>query len=144
MDKPSFRVVCGIFLLQLMHAAGVCHAENLPDPTRPPASLWSPYPSFGEDPGDAPASVPVLQSIMLSATRKVAIISGQAVALGEKFGDARLVKLSQSEAVLRTAGGLQVLRLFPDVDKKERLVPQDEDKNGRKTHGAVTGKKVKQ
>ncbi len=144
MDKPSFRVVCGAFLLQLMLAAGACHAENLPDPTRPPASLWSLHPTFGEEPSETPAAVPVLQSIMLSATRKIAIISGQAVALGEKFGDARLVRLSQSEAVLRTAEGLQVLKLFPDVDKKERLVPQAEDKNGRKTHGAVTGKKVKQ
>lgn len=88
--------------------------------------------------------MPVLQSIMLSATRKAAIISGQTVVLGEKFGEARLVKLTQSEAVLRTEEGLQVLKLFPDVDKKERLVPQDEDKDGKRVHRAVPGKKAKQ
>jgi len=89
--------------------------------------------------------MPVLQSIILSATRKAAMISGQTVILGEKFGEARLVNLTPSEAVLRTGEGLQVLKLFPDVEKKERLVPQDEDmkQSGKKKRGAVLGNKAK-
>jgi MSHA biogenesis protein MshK len=128
-----------------MLIAGSCPAENLPDPTRPPALLGPLPPGFGEEVDNTPAPMPVLQSIILSATRKAAIISGQTVVLGEKFGDARLVRLTESEAVLRMGDGLlQVLKLFPDVDKKERLVPQDEDMNGKGKRSAVPGKKARQ
>lgn len=92
----------------------------------------------------APLPLPVLQSVLLSATRKAAIISGQTVMLGEKFGTARLVKLTPSEAVLRTGDSLQVLKLFPDVEKKERLVPQDEGKSGIKIKPAALKKKANQ
>ena len=113
-------------------------AENWPDPTRPPDVFGG-----GGDEGVevAPPPVPVLQSILLSATRKVAVISGQPVALGGKFGEARLVKLTPSEAVLQTGDTLQVLKLFPDVEKKELLVPQDENKSGKKTSGSALDKK---
>lgn len=144
MDKPSFGISSGIFLLHLLLMAGVCQAENLPDPTRPPALLGPLPPAFGEEPANAPAPMPVLQSIILSPSRKAAIISGQTVVLGEKFGEARLVELTESKAVLRTVDGLQVLKLFPDVDKKERLVPQSEDMNGKRMRAVVPAKKVKQ
>ena len=145
MVEPLFYRIAGVFLLPFVLLGGVCAAENLPDPTRPPSSLGPLPPGFGEEPDNAPAPMPVLQSIMLSATRKAAMISGQTVILGEKFGEARLVKLTPSEAVLRTGEGLQVLKLFPDVEKKERLVPQDEamKQSGKKKRGAVLGNKAK-
>jgi MSHA biogenesis protein MshK len=144
LGKPSSCQLAGVFLLQFALVVGLCQAENLPDPTRPPSSL-GPLPSaYGEEPDNAPAPVPVLQSIMLSATRKAAMISGQTVVLGEKFGEARLVKLTPSEAVLRTEEGLQVLKLFPDVEKKERLVPPDEDKSGKKNRDAALENKANQ
>jgi hypothetical protein len=87
--------------------------------------------------------VPVLQSILLSTTRKAATISGQTVMLGGKYGEARLVKLTPSDAVLRSAEGLQVLKLFPDVEKKGRIVPQDDDKSGSNNSRAVLKKKAK-
>lgn len=145
MGKPSLGVSGGIFLLHiLLMAGGACQAENLPDPTRPPASLGPLPPAFGEEPDNTPAPMPVLQSIILSPSRKAAIISGQTVVLGEKFGEARLVKLTESEAVLRTNDGLQVLKLFPDVDKKKRLVSQGQDMNGIRMRTVVPAKKVKQ
>lgn len=144
MGKPSSGISGGIFLLHILLMAGMCQAENLPDPTRPPALLGPLPPAFGEEQANAPVPMPVLQSIILSPSRKAAIISGQTVVLGEKFGAARLVKLTESEAVLRTVDGLQVLKLFPDVDKRERLVPQGEDMNGKRTRTVVPAKKVKQ
>ena len=113
-------------------------AEVLPDPTRPPDVLVG-APTVGDEADIAPPPVPVLQSILLSATRKVAVISGQPVALGERFGEARLIKLTPSEAVLQSGGMLQVLRLFPDVEKVEKVekieqpVLQDENKSGRRS-----------
>lgn len=118
-------------------------ADILPDPTRPPDAFGEPA-VVGVEPEMAPIPLPVLQSVLLSSTRKTAIISGQTVVLGDQFGTARLVKLAPSEAVLRTGDSLQVLKLFPNVEKKERLVPQDEGKRGTKTKPDALKKKANQ
>jgi len=101
--------------LLLMYAAmpyGI--AENLPDPTKPPASL-----GFAQTvDAQVTYSGPVLQSVLISPGRKVAIISGQVVSLGGKFADARVVKITESEVVLLTGNNLQTLRLFPNVEKR--------------------------
>lgn len=104
-------------------SANVNALEALPDPTRPPGVGTSP--AFGEEPSKAPPPVPVLQSIMLSSKRSAAIISGQTVVLGGRFGEYRLVKLSHSEAVLKGESDTQVLKLFPDVEKKIRSVSDE-------------------
>lgn len=82
------------------------------DPTRPPGALAATS-------GDAVASGgPVLQSVMLSPGRKMAMISGEVVVLGGRYGSARLVKLSESEAVLKDGAETTVLKLFPLVEKR--------------------------
>jgi MSHA biogenesis protein MshK len=88
-------------------------AENLNDPTRPPASIDRPT----ED-SSVRATGPVLQSVLISPSRKVAIINGETVKLGDKFGDARVVKIAETEVVLRNGNDVQVLKLFPQVEKK--------------------------
>jgi MSHA biogenesis protein MshK len=104
------------FLLATLLLSAMAHAESLPDPTRPPAVLSAPAGNGAEESG------PVLQSVTLSAGRKTAIISGEVVPLGGKFGDATLVRLSEKEAVLRKGDTLQTLKLFPDVEKRMRSV----------------------
>lgn len=87
--------------------------ETLPDPTRPPAAMI-------DGQGSAVASVttgPVLQSVLLSRSRKSAIIGGERVELGGLYGDARLVRLSEREAVLEGPEGRTVLRLLPEADR---------------------------
>lgn len=64
------------------------------------------------------AKGPVLQSVLISARRKSAIIGGQVVGLGEKYGEARVVKITESEVVLKTGTVTEILRLFPDVEKR--------------------------
>lgn len=86
-------------------------AADLADPTRPPATLAAAGAA-------APAGAPVLQSVMLSPKSQMAIISGQAVALGDSYQGARLVKISESEVVLRDGDGERVLKLFPDLHKQ--------------------------
>jgi MSHA biogenesis protein MshK len=98
-------------LLALALCAG---AENLADPTLPPASLGQPESSHS-----APvASGPVLQSVLVSAGRKVAVISGQTVTLGGKFGDAVVVKITEGEVALRTGNDVKILKLFPGMEKR--------------------------
>ena len=92
-------------------------AEDLPDPTRLPASIAAPVAASGAE--AAPAG---LQSIIISKTRRAAIIDGETVELGGKHGDARLVAVNESNVVLKGAQERRVLSLFPDVkwaSKKE-------------------------
>jgi len=49
--------------------------------------------------------------------KPLAIISGQQVGLGERYGESRLVKLSEREAVLDGPSGVERLQLTPDVEK---------------------------
>lgn len=103
-------------------------AESLPDPTRPP--------SVGSVGSSASGPVagqggPTLQSVIISPTRKAAIIDGETVELGGGYGDAKLVKVSESEVVLKTAEGLQTLKLFPGVEKRLPVPPRGGDKPKR-------------
>lgn len=135
-----FYIKIFFFAWQLMLVSYGCQAaENLADPTRPPDV----YSGVREEVDAAPPPIPELQSILLSASRQVAVISGQAVPLGGKFGDAQLVKLTPSEAVLRTGETFLVLKLFPEVDKRERQASQGEDNDRNVDSRAVLKKKVK-
>lgn len=110
----------------LVAAICICHigltgAENLPDPTRPPATV------AGTGTAGAPAvpSGPVLQSVLIASKRRAAIISGETVELGGKYQDAQLIRLSEGEAVLKTGQGLQTLKLFPQVEKRVAIQKPD-------------------
>lgn len=85
--------------------------EILHDPTRPPAILFAPEERETLDVG------PVLQSVSFASGRRTAIISGQNVRTGSKVGEARVIRISETEVVLKTGNSLQKLKLFPDVEK---------------------------
>ena len=103
----------GGLLLFMFAATPVGFAENFPDTTRPPASL-----GLAQEANSAAASGPMLQSVLISPGRRVAIISGKTVSIGEKFGEARVVKITESEVLLRSGTGLQALKLFPGFEKR--------------------------
>ena len=116
----SKTVTMATICFQVWSMSGSVRAGELADPTRPPAVLDAKI----EQSAEQPATVPVLQSVLISPTRRLAVINGQTVALGEKYGEARLVKISEGEVVLRNGQDVQVLKLFPSVEKRgnaERL-----------------------
>ena len=85
----------------------------LPDPTRPPAGLAQ---EGGQ--ADAAALGPVLESVVIPGKgRPLAVISGRQVRLGEKYGDSRLVRLNEREAVLDGPSGVERLLLTPGIEK---------------------------
>ncbi len=88
-------------------------AQGLTDPTRPPADLAVKAPVIE----GAASPVPRLQSVIISPTRKAAMINGVVVELGGKYGDAVLAKVSEDEVVLRSSTSQEVLRLYPSVEK---------------------------
>lgn len=97
----------------LFFAFGPLNAEELPDPTRPPAGLIAPLAAPAS--GVVVSQPPGLQSIIISQNRRAAIIGGETVELGGKYGDAKLIEVNEGSVVLRSAQGRQVMTLFPDV-----------------------------
>lgn len=93
----------------LLLAGTVVFAQDVIDPTRPPQAV---EPAAAEGGGSG------LQSVLISDTRRAAIIDGQLVELGQKYGDATLVRVAESEVTLAKGKETTVLRLFPAVDKK--------------------------
>lgn len=87
-------------------------AEPLIDPTRPPGVSAQ---GGKSEPAEA---VPVLQYISISRTNRFAIISGQKVAVGGRYGEARVVRITEEEVILLSRAGRQVLRMYPNIDKR--------------------------
>lgn len=109
------KMVCCLTLAWIVNC--VVHlpsfAQNLLDPTKPPAGLLQ------TEVGVEATSGPVLQSILISPHRKIAIIDGQTVQLNGKFGNQTLVRMTESEVVLKSGRQLQTLSLHPDFSKKK-------------------------
>jgi MSHA biogenesis protein MshK len=112
-------------------------AQVLKDPTRPPDGVLQ------AAPGEAgAAATSLLQSVKISGSEKTAIIGGQTVKLGGKYGDARVVKITESEVVLRSATGTETLRMYPDVNMKAieppPVVPTKPAKKRNRKPAAIT------
>jgi MSHA biogenesis protein MshK len=133
MDQSVTSLVRSALAMLLAGLSCAAHAAEpaLPDPTRPaPGQMQS-------DAQPIDNRGPQLQSILISPRRKMAVINGQPLHVGEKFGDAVLQKISEHEVVLKNGSELQVLKLFPDVEKQKSR----SDSRGKAVRGkAVRGK----
>lgn len=113
MRTAFFNAAFQILWVALVLSPAAACAQALNDPTRPPASFGGAADADGDSGGT------VLQSVIISPTNKAAIISGVMVRLGEKYGDAVLVKVAENEVVLKNGTTSQVLKLLPGVEKRE-------------------------
>ena len=90
-----------------------CAAQAAPfaDPTQPPAVRGS---------GDASAapSGPRIESILIAPDRRLAVINGQQVTIGSRVGSSAVVRITETEVVVRGADGEQTLKLFPEFSGK--------------------------
>jgi MSHA biogenesis protein MshK len=103
-------MLAGLFAL----AEGAAFAQGgLADPTRPPNTVATPQ--GGEEQA---AGGRQLQSVLLSGGRKLAVIDGNVVPLGGTLGDARVVRITETEVVLKTGEETETLKLYPGVDKQ--------------------------
>ncbi len=119
--KPG--VLIPVLGAMLLLTSTLASAQAMSDPTRPPTG-------YAEADVGTAASGLVLQSVMISPTLKAVIINGEMVKLGGKFGSARLVKITESEVVLKDGEESQVLKLYPGVEK--RAVEKPEAKTAAK------------
>lgn len=111
----------GLALSGLLAASSVSQAalaQALGDPMQPPAAASSSG-ARGEAQGETASR---LQSVLISPRRRVAVIDGRAVGLGERVGDATVVAIAESEVTLARGAERQTLKLHPGIEKKP--VPQ--------------------
>jgi MSHA biogenesis protein MshK len=109
----------------VLYAAAAAQSERLADPTRPPSA---PAPARTDD--AAPTAGPQLQSVLISPSRRVAVISGQTVVLGGKYGDATVSEITESAVHLRYANRRQTLQLVPGIVKRDRHAGADSNSEG--------------
>ncbi|HEY8606820.1 MAG TPA: hypothetical protein VIM12_06890 [Noviherbaspirillum sp.] len=107
--------ICGTAALALSTPAFGESSRPLVDPTRPAVA--------GGIAGAAAsaagaATPPELQSIIVGPGRREAVISGQTVKQGDRYGDARVTKITETEVQLRSGTHVQTLRLFPALQKR--------------------------
>ena len=82
--------------------------ENLPDPTKRPAAFVT---------GEVVPTGPVLQSILIAPTHRLAVISGKTVNVGDSVEGGKVISIAENEVVLQSGKSRQVLRLYPSLRK---------------------------
>jgi MSHA biogenesis protein MshK len=108
------RVLRGAALAAAFLAADAqAQSQSLSDPTRPPGAGTLQQGAQEE----APAGKQ-LQSVLMSGGRKLAVIDGTMVPLGGMLGEARVIKITETEVVLKTGEETETLKLFPGVEKQ--------------------------
>ena len=99
-------------LAGLLLSATCAGAAPFADPTRPPASEAAP--AAGSASGEG---APRLESVLIAPDRRIAVINGQAVRVGERIGEARVLRITETEVALREGKSTQILRLFPAAER---------------------------
>lgn len=108
------RALATVLAMLLVSSASAQRPAPLADPTRPPA--------VGPAAEVVVPEGPRLQSVLISPTRRTAVISGKTVALGARFGDATVEAINEGTVVLKYADRRDTLQLIPGMDKRERRV----------------------
>jgi|SRR5689334_2380234 len=113
MAAHLIRLLCP--LIACLAAWPVC-AQGLSDPTRPPREFLG---GAAEPQLAAPGSSPA-QVIIISKNRRQATINGRTVSIGERYGNATLVRISDEEIVLQKPDSTEVIKLYSSVNRRMR------------------------
>ena len=97
-------------LLSALLLAGAGHAAPFADPTQPPV--------FRESEAVPLLAGPRVESILIAPDRRLAVIDGQQVTVGGRVGGNAVVRITETEVVVRGADGEQTLRLYPELVRK--------------------------
>ena len=102
----------GLALAISLGAARVL-AQGLSDPTRPPREIIGGSAGAYEP---AESSSPV-QVVIISKDRRQATINGRTVNLGERYGNATVVSISDEEIVLQRPEATETIKLYSSVQR---------------------------
>jgi MSHA biogenesis protein MshK len=101
-------VMRNLALGMLCVCAVTAHAQTVQDPTRPPVQLLRPSAA------EPAVHAPQVQSILIGRAaggRRVAVIDGDTVRVGDMVGGARVVGMTPSTVILARAGRRETLPL---------------------------------
>lgn len=116
MDDNMKRLLMSL----LFAAANSAGAQAVQDPTRPPQALIKPVA------GVASAGAPQLQSILVArgpGGRRVAVIDGNMVRVGDMVGGARVTGMTASSVQLQRGGKRETLKMTAPEDDVPAPVP---------------------
>jgi MSHA biogenesis protein MshK len=115
-------LVMGLGLASALPARAADVFDGLPDPTRPSSALGG---------GDGVATGVhglVLQSVLIAPQRRLAVINGRTLAVGERIGDVTVAAIQPHEVVMKRASGEFTLRLVPRyVSRSTNATPKPEN-----------------
>lgn len=97
--------------------------QALADPTRPPNVT-------GSDASEAEPPANQLQSLLIAQGRKVAIVNGETVRVGDKVGDALVKNISEAGVVLQYSDHSETLKLLGDVRRRPVRAPRSPGTSG--------------
>jgi MSHA biogenesis protein MshK len=103
-----------VLLVLLCALPGRLAAEALADPTRPPE-----LPAAIEDEDEGDAGGPSLTSIVVSPERRIAVIDGAAVRVGDRVSMGRIVAIEPSSVRLESELGELTLSIAGAAVKSE-------------------------
>jgi hypothetical protein len=110
--RLHYRVwVFGLGLTAMTAAGAADPFANIPDPTRP--SGWH------DGGGSTVNQGLVLQATTISASRRIAVINGQRLAVGDRVQGATVVEVQPFQVRLQRAGRDITLRLTPPLAKEK-------------------------
>lgn len=130
----AVMIVCGLALLAAMTVA---HAQELADPTRPPAVAANPA-GTATAPGAAAVASGLQSIIRRDGAKPAALINGEYVTLGGRVGDARVVKIGEDAVTLKGPMGREILKLMPGVDRTPVVATENkpgDQKAGKRNAG---------
>ena len=97
----------------LAQGQGQGQGQGLSDPMQPPA-FAAPASAAAGEPSSGGGGV--LQSTLLSNGRRLAMIDGKPMKVGDRIGEARIVAIDPASVTLREAGATRVLQLYQGVE----------------------------
>lgn len=100
-----------LMLLTISMLCSTGLAQDLRDPTRPPSPAEIEAWFAGGQAAASPADAYRLQSVLLSPTRRVAVIDGQHLLVGESIGNAEVTAIETGRVELERDGQIIVLRI---------------------------------
>jgi len=116
-------LVAAAVLVAASSVGAVARGQALVDPMRPPVHAAA---------GEAGASSgPVLQQVYVSRSRRYAVIDGTRVSPGDRYGNARVMRISEAGVALQGDRGTTVLTMHPDVLRRARPVDKASRRMGK-------------
>ncbi len=102
-------------------------AQGLSDPTRPPREILGGSPD-GYEPA---ASSSPAQVVIISKDRHQVTINGRTVNLGERYGNATVVRITDEEIVLQGPEATETIKLYSSVHRKRHWPAARADNAGK-------------